>query len=112
MWPARYSGSGRTSSTTTFPRAKRSWSSEADNCYETRMRQQTQMLRRVRDTLRNLGCDLLDGALALGQQIDYLRPPAAAERLRHRRERIEKRHLCLRVRHKFNLSLKYLNVKC
>ena len=59
---------------------------------QTRPSQNMQVLRRVRDALRDLVRDLLDRALALREQIDDLRPAAAAERLRHRRERVEQGH--------------------
>src|SRR5207247_1778800 len=60
---------------------------------ETRPSENMQVLRRVRDALRDLGRDLLDRALALREQIDDLRPAAAAERLRHGRERVEPGYL-------------------
>jgi hypothetical protein len=42
-----------------------------------------QVLRGVRGALRDFVRDLVDRALALREQIDDLRPAAAAERLRH-----------------------------
>ena len=72
---------------------------------ETRTSEHAQVLRRVRDALRDLVRDLLDRALALREQIDDLRPAAAAERLRHRRERVEQGHLRCATRHIFKLSL-------
>src|SRR5262249_51353873 len=84
----------------------------AARAHQARTRQQTQMLRCVRDALRNLSGDLLDRALALRQQVDYLRSSTATERLCHRRERIEERDLRFRSCHIFKLSLEYLQVKC
>src|SRR5213076_1495551 len=71
---------------------------------ETRPSQNMQVLRRVRGALRDLVRDLLDRALTLREQIDDLRPAAAAERLRHRRERIEQGHLRCATRHISKLS--------
>ena len=47
----------------------------------------------VGDALVDLGGDLLDRAFALGEHIDDLGPAAVAERLGHRRERVEQRVL-------------------
>src|SRR6266496_6693200 len=72
---------------------------------ETRPSENVQVLGGVRDALRDLVRDLLDRALALREQIDDLRPAAAAERLRHRRERVEQRHLRCATCHILKLSL-------
>src|SRR5207245_6552351 len=72
---------------------------------ETRPSENVQVLRGVRDALRDLVRDLLDRTLALRKQIDDLRPATAAERLRHRRERVEQRHLRCATCHILNLSL-------
>ena len=67
--------------------------------------QNMQVLRRVRDALRDLVRDLVDRALALREQIDDLRPAAAAERLRHGRERVEQGHFRCATCHILKLSL-------
>ena len=67
---------------------------------QTRPSQNLQVLRRVRDALGDLVRDLLDRALALREHIHDLRPAAAAERLRHRRERVEQGHLRGPIAHK------------
>src|SRR5213594_4362887 len=72
---------------------------------ETRPSQNMQVLRRVRDALRDFVRDLLDRALALREQIDDLRPAAASERLRYRRERVEQGHFRCATRHILKLSL-------
>jgi hypothetical protein len=64
-----------------------------------------QVLRRVCDALRDFVRDLLDRSLALSEQIDDLRPAAAAHRLRHRCERIEQGHFRCAICHILKLSL-------
>ena len=49
--------------------------------------------------------DLVDRPLPLRQHVDDLRPPAAAERLGHRCQRVEQRRLRPTIRHTLNLSL-------
>ena len=58
-------------------------SAVAARAHQTLPREQPQMLRGVRDALRDLRCDLLDRPLPLRKQIDDLGPPAASERLRN-----------------------------
>ena len=74
-------------------------------------RQHLQVLRGVRDALRDLTRELLDRALPLIEDVDDLRPPTAPERLRDRRQRIEQRHLRRTTRHILKLSLEYLKIK-
>jgi hypothetical protein len=66
------------------------------------------VLRGVGDALRDLARELFDRTLALREDVDDLRPAAAAERLRHRRERVEQRRLRRSMRHMFNISLEDL----
>ena len=159
MCPARYSGSGRTSSTTTSPRASRSLELRRRELLDPvalaevlvgehahlgdvpggdvahRRPQLGDAIARqpVDDPRCPRGAsapdppapapadaarcwrrsarsrrDLLDRALALREHVDDLRPPAAAERLRHRRERVEQRRLRRPARHIIKLSLEYL----
>src|SRR6187549_509772 len=70
-----------------------------------------QVLRRVRDALRDLVRDLVNRALALREQIYDLGPPAAAERLCHRRQRVEQCHLRCATCHILKLSLELLKIK-
>src|SRR5437660_12506620 len=72
---------------------------------ETRPSEYMQVLRGIRDALRDLVRDLLDRTLTLREQIDDLRPAAAAERLRDRRQRVEQRHLRCAACHMHKLSL-------
>ncbi|HSL63302.1 MAG TPA: hypothetical protein VK874_01475 [Gaiellaceae bacterium] len=73
-----------------------------------RAREQSQVVRRARHTLADLGGNVFHGALALGEQIDDLGTSATAERLRHRCQRIEQRRLRRRTRHSFKLSFEFL----
>jgi hypothetical protein len=66
---------------------------------EPRMCEHLQVLRGVRDRLGDLARDLVDRALALGEQVDDLRPTAAAERLSHRRQSVEESRLRFAASH-------------
>ena len=74
-------------------------------------REHVEMLGGVRDALRDLVRDLLDGTLTLRQQVDDLRPAAATQRLCCGCERIEQRRLRRGTCHVFKLSLEYLKIK-
>ena len=78
--------------------------------HQTGAQEQLQVVRGVGNALIDLGRDLLDRALALGEQVHYLSTSATAERLRHRGERIEQRIFCSST-HIFKLSLEYLRSK-
>src|SRR5262249_30635475 len=68
-----------------------------------------QVLGGIRIGLRDLVGDLLDRTLALREDVDDLHAPAAAERLRHRRKRVEERPLRWTTRHILNISIDYLS---
>ena len=53
----------------------------------------------VGHALRDLSGELLDGALALGQDVDDLRPPPARQRLRHLGEGVEEGVLGVPIGH-------------
>jgi hypothetical protein len=57
--------------------------------------QGTQVMRRVGQALADLTCDLVHGALTLGQEVDDLHPPTRPERSRHLGQRVEQRGLGL-----------------
>jgi hypothetical protein len=72
---------------------------------ETGTGEQPQVLRRVRDALRDLVRELLDRALALREHIYDLRPAPIPERLADGGEGVEQGKLCRPAVHKFNLVL-------
>ena len=72
--------------------------------------EQLQVVGGVGEALLDLGRDLLDRALPLGEHVDDLGPPPAAKRLGYRRERIEEGGLGSST-HTFKLSLEYLSSK-
>ena len=59
----------------------------ATAAHEPSLREDLQVLRRIRDALTDLCGDLVDRTFALRQHVDDLGAPAIAERLRHRCER-------------------------
>ena len=61
----------------------------APGAHQARASQHLQMLRGVGDALPNLVRQLVDRAFPLGEHVDDLGSPPAAERLRDRRQRIE-----------------------
>lgn len=72
-------------------------------------REQPQMMRRGSHGLARLSGDVLDGPLALGEQVDDFRAPSAGKSLRDGRERVEE--LGLRVTgHILKLSFEYMTV--
>ena len=71
----------------------------AARTHEPCAREDLQVLRRVRDRLRDLIGDLLDRPLALREHVDDLRAPPAAERLRNRRQAVEQGRLRLATCH-------------
>jgi hypothetical protein len=68
------------------------------------------MMRGVRKRLPDLGRDLVDRPLALGQHVDDLGPAAISERLGHRSERVEQRVFSVSLAHILKLSFEYTNV--
>lgn len=68
------------------------------------------MVGRGSDGLARLTRDVLDGSLALGEEVDDLRPPSARERVRDRCECVEELGLGS-VGHTIKLWLEYESVK-
>jgi hypothetical protein len=64
-------------------------------------------MRGVREALPDLTRHLIHRALALGQYVNDLSPPATAQRLRHRRERVEECILGDAITHTIKLSLEF-----